>query len=182
MRRLRGWACRTRTRKRHFGRAVEMLGKFSLDHPNILGLETFRARAATRFFEMTFAGSSPLSPATESVSGNPECGSQDLRISGMAAGGWCCEIVWGANRRRRRGAERAEFPRSRAHSYFVSQGLTVSRIGLIIRLLESLRSRPALTGCCSESQEWAAGLASGGSLANHHLSRESDLLLIPVNN
>jgi hypothetical protein len=43
-----------------------MLGKFFLEHPNILGPETFRARAAARFFEMTFASSSPLSPATES--------------------------------------------------------------------------------------------------------------------
>jgi hypothetical protein len=40
---------RTRTRKRHFGKAVEIVGEFSLDHPNILGPETFRARAATRF-------------------------------------------------------------------------------------------------------------------------------------
>jgi len=31
----------------HFGKVVEMLGKFSLDHPNILGPETLRARAAT---------------------------------------------------------------------------------------------------------------------------------------
>ena len=44
-----GAAERTRTRKCHFGKAVEMLGRFSLDHPNILGPEAFRARAATRF-------------------------------------------------------------------------------------------------------------------------------------
>jgi hypothetical protein len=29
MRRLRGWVERTRTRKRHFGKVVEMLGKFT---------------------------------------------------------------------------------------------------------------------------------------------------------
>jgi len=32
-----GAAERTRTRKRHFAKAVEIVGEFSLDHPNILG-------------------------------------------------------------------------------------------------------------------------------------------------
>jgi hypothetical protein len=45
------WAERTRTRKRHFCKAVEMLGKFSSDHPNTLGPETFRARAAAKFWK-----------------------------------------------------------------------------------------------------------------------------------
>jgi hypothetical protein len=64
-RRLPGWAERTRTPKRHFRKAIDILGKFSFGSPNIEGPETFGPRAATRLSKMTFAGSSPLSPARQ---------------------------------------------------------------------------------------------------------------------
>src|ERR1700719_1243878 len=52
---LSGWGERTRTRKRHFREAVEILGEFSFNLPNIVGPETFRPRAATKTVEMTSA-------------------------------------------------------------------------------------------------------------------------------
>ena len=46
--RLRGWACRTRTCKRHFEKAIENVGRILIGLRNILGPETFRVRAARR--------------------------------------------------------------------------------------------------------------------------------------
>ena len=62
---LRGWAERTRTPKRHFREAVEVLGKFSLVRRTLGDLGTFRPRAATKIVEMTSASSSPLTPARQ---------------------------------------------------------------------------------------------------------------------
>src|SRR5260370_38596723 len=48
MRRLHGWACRTRTCKRYFEKAIEIVGRILIGLRNILGPETFRVRAARR--------------------------------------------------------------------------------------------------------------------------------------
>src|ERR1700730_8751936 len=56
---------RTRTPKRHFRKAVERLGKFSLARQTLWDPRRFARDLEQKIVEMTSAGSYPLSPARQ---------------------------------------------------------------------------------------------------------------------